>query len=391
MMENINSNIIALIASYSLKELNQEEFAVLQKWVKESPENQKLFIEYLKVYKKSRKVSFYQVLDKEKAWKKVKFKLDEGKDDSFHNEKNSVFSLRTNFYKYAACTIILLGAGLFFYLKSPKDLQTNQHSITTSTESLIKPGSNKATLVLGNGNTIVLGKGSSYAGQGFSANNSTVTYNNQGNSKLEYNFLTIPRGGQFSLILSDGTKVWLNSQSQLKFPNHFTNGKVRNVELVYGEAYFEVSPSTKHNGSHFMVQAKGQQIEVLGTHFNIKAYNDESFLYATLVEGSIALRNKKSHELLKPNQQSIVRLNDDSIETKAVNAQKVTSWKEGVFNFENLPLEDIMKVLSRWYDVEIAFSDSSIKNMKFNGVLRKSQNINDILFTIKTLNNIEYE
>ncbi|RXM48396.1 FecR family protein [Flavobacterium sp. YO12] len=391
MMENLNSNIVSLIASYSLKELNQEEFDVLQNWVRESPENQKLFIEYLKVYKKSRQISFYQTLDKNKAWKKVKLELDNHKETQYHNERFSLFNLSTNFYKYAACAVVAIGGGIFFYLSSPKTLQGNEHSIVTSKEVVIPPGSNKATLVLGNGSTVVLGKGSSYIAKSFTVNNSTLTYKDQGKSKVEFNFLTIPRGGQFSLVLSDGTKVWLNSQSQLKFPNYFINGKARSVELVYGEAYFEVSPSTQHNGSHFMVKTKGQQVEVLGTHFNIKAYNDEPFLYATLVEGSIALRNKESREILRPDQQSIVKLNDNSIETKAVNAQKVVSWKEGVFNFENLSLEEIMKVLGRWYDVEVVFSDSSIKNMKFNGVLRKSQNINDILFTIKTLNNIEYE
>ncbi|WP_163407106.1 FecR family protein [Flavobacterium ajazii] len=331
-----------------------------------------------------------EVTDPEKIEERKKLRALINKKDDWRKIQSQINRpvYYLNYLRYAAAILVLAGLGFYFYNNTQKTILDPANAVVTTT--VIQPGSDKATLVLGNGKTIVLGQGNVYSANGISANDKIITYEAK-SSKIEYNYLTIPRAGQFQLQLADGTKVWLNSDSQLKFPNHFVDGLPRSVDLVYGEAYFEVSPSTHHSGSHFIVKTKGQQVEVLGTEFNIKAYNDETSIYTTLVQGSVALSNKKHYELLKPNHQLIVKLNDQSIENRVVNAQKIVSWKDGVFNFENRSLEEIMKVLGRWYDVKVVFDNSNIKNMKFTGVLRKNQNINDILFTIKTLNNIEYE
>lgn len=201
--------------------------------------------------------------------------------------------------------------------------------------------------------------------------------------KIVYNYLTIPRGGQFQLKLSDGTEVWLNSETQLKYPVTFIEGETRQVELVYGEAYFEVSPSTNHNGAKFKVRTLMQEVEVLGTEFNIKAYKEETNIYTTLVEGKVVIVNGFDNQYLIPNQQSNLNLKNNTITIRSVDAYSETSWKKGLFSFKSTPLKEIMKVLSRWYDVNVVFSNPEIENIKFNGVLSKNQTIKEILTTIK--------
>ena len=151
-------------------------------------------------------------------------------------------------------------------------------------------------MTLADGSKIALEKGTPVQTQNANSNGEELIYESSKNtSRLVYNYLTIPRGGQFVIKLSDGTKVWLNSASQLKFPVAFIEGESREVELVYGEAYFEVSPSTAHKGAHFQVYNKKQKVEVVGTEFNIKAYKDESNIYTTLVNGKVNVEtgNKK--------------------------------------------------------------------------------------------------
>ncbi|WP_427875737.1 FecR family protein [Flavobacterium sp. MMS24-S5] len=200
------------------------------------------------------------------------------------------------------------------------------------------------------------------------------------------NLLTIPRGGQFFVQLADSTKVWLNSESQLKYPVAFVDGQTRQVELVYGEAYFEVSPSTKHKGSRFKVKTENQNVEVIGTEFNIKAYRDESAIYTTLVKGVVAVSNTSKKQILTPNQQSKITEYNGNINVSEVDVYNEISWRKGLFVFKGMPLKDIARVLSRWYDVDIVFADPALGNVKFNGVLNKNQKLEDILTTIKNIN-----
>ena len=187
----------------------------------------------------------------------------------------------------------------------------------------------------------------------------------------------------FFVQLSDGTKVWLNSDSQLKYPINFISGETRQVELVYGEAYFDVSPRIEHKGADFKVYQNKQEIQVLGTEFNIKAYKDETNIYTTLVEGKVAVSFEEYTQDLVPNQQSIVNLNNSKLIVATVNIYNEISWKEGIFSFEEKSLKEIMKVLSRWYDMDVVFKNKMIEDEEFIGVLGKDQNIEDILSSIK--------
>uniref|UniRef100_UPI0037428180 FecR family protein n=1 Tax=Algibacter pacificus TaxID=2599389 RepID=UPI0037428180 len=258
----------------------------------------------------------------------------------------------------------------------------------------IKTGTDKAILTLDDGTSVALEKGKQYANKNIASNGEKIIYKtppkankkvkvSKASREIAYNYLTIPRGGQYYIILEDGTQVWLNSESKLKYPVTFIKGKTRKVELVYGEAYFDVSPSENNQGSKFKVITNNQEIDVLGTEFNIKAYKDEDNIYTTLIEGKIVLQANKHHKSLLVNQQAVVNTKNNNMTISTVEPKYEIAWKNGLFSFKNKPLKDIMKVLSRWYDVNVIFEDEAAKNLTFNGQLSKHQNMENILILIK--------
>ncbi|KDN55860.1 FecR family protein [Flavobacterium seoulense] len=285
-----------------------------------------------------------------------------------------------SFFKYvvAASVVLLVTFTVFFN-------QQKTYTIVAAVPNKIEVGTDKATLTLEDGSTVVLEKGKTYNDENVNSTGKELLYNksNSDSKKVVYNYLTIPRGGQFAITLSDGTKVWLNSETQLKFPVHFIEGETRGVELVYGEAYFDVSPSTAHNGAGFTVTQKAQKIHVIGTQFNIKAYKDDSNIATTLVEGKVEMEFANVKQNLIPNQRANFDIKTNKVKIAKVDVYNDICWKNGVFSFEDKPLEDIMKVLARWYDIEVKFENESIKKEKFNGVLIKDRKIDEILKSIK--------
>lgn len=300
------------------------------------------------------------------------------------------------FWKYAAAAT-LIGGLISIPFLSNKTLaipvvETPPNPVIEK-KDIIVVGTDKATLTLEDGSNIELEKGKTFQNNTINSNGEKLVYKKSNKPKLEieYHYLTIPRGGQYFIELSDGTEVWLNSESQLKFPVAFMAGETRQVELVYGEAYFTVSPSTNHNGDKFKVINQSQEVEVLGTEFNIKAYKDETYIYTTLVEGKVAIENTElsTKQNLLPNQQSILNIKNNNIEIVEVDVKSETSWKMGLFSFKGKKLKQIMKVISRWYDVDVVFMSKTLEDVKFKGVLGKDQNIENILSSIKTLSIIE--
>lgn len=281
----------------------------------------------------------------------------------------------------AASVVVLFSLSVVFNTKEVKNVNT---PIVVKNNIMI--GKDKAILTLEDGSVIALEKGKAYTTKNVKSNGEKLVYNSTDNVKTEIanNFLTIPRGGQFYVQLADGTRVWLNSESQLKYPIAFVDGETRQVELLYGEAYFEVSPSTAHKGSRFKVKTRMQNIEVIGTEFNIKAYKDEPSIYTTLVEGKVQVSNASTKSILAPSQQSKLSNNTNRIEIYDVDTYNEVSWRKGLFVFKGMPLKNIAKVLSRWYDVDIEFANPEQGAVKFNGVLNKNQNLEEILTTIKT-------
>lgn len=321
--------------------------------------------------------------EKEKVIKKIKWA-----------EKNNRKRKMWEVLRYAAVVIFLIGLGFYFVVT--KDQQNKEiESVIAETPSGIKPGIDRAVLTLENGADVILEKGKKVKVNGLSQNGDKLIYKNQSSSNqkaLKYNYLTIPRGGQFHIQLSDGTKVWLNSESKLKYPVNFISGNTRIVELIYGEAYFDVSESEDNGGSSFRVHTGIQEIEVLGTQFNIKAYKGERNIVTTLVEGEVAIENGFQKKLLQPSEQSLVGAEEGNIVVQKVS--KVfdeIAWKEGYFSFKSKSMKDIMKTLSRWYDMEYVFENPDKESKIFTGVLDRESEIDQILIHIQKTNEINFE
>ena len=308
-------------------------------------------------------------------------------------QKDKITSLKKKllFWKYAVAAIFIGLITTTYVFKS--NTSNTPLEVTPRIVNTIVPGKDKATLTLEDGSLISLEKGASFKTKNAKSNGEQIVYQNAKSnpSVIKYNYLTIPRGGQFFIKLSDGTQVSLNSESQLKYPVHFIEGETRKVELVYGEAYFDVSPSTNHKGAKFKVLNNTQEIEVLGTEFNIKAYKDEVNIYTTLVEGKVAINTPNLKQLLIPNQQSILDTQNNTLSVITVDVLEAISWKEGVFSFINKPLKDIMKVLSRWYDVDIIFENKELESVEFIGTLNKNQSIDEVLSIMKSFSLNNYE
>ncbi|GAA4888072.1 DUF4974 domain-containing protein [Flaviramulus aquimarinus] len=370
-----------LIIKYLTNSATVTDLDVLSKWI-EDPSNKKVFKDFVQ----TQYVINYSMNDPEA---KV---VVENLLKTIRKEKSLVFQLkRQPIYKYVVAASVILFLTITFFWKKTNKLEPNEPTIVNV--NIIEPGTDKATLTLEDGSQVVLEKGAFFKTQNANSNGEEIIYEaNTQKTKSAYNFLTIPRGGQFYVKLSDGTQVWLNSDSQLKYPTYFIEGELRQVELVYGEAYFDVSPSSEHNGAKFKVVNRSQEVEVLGTEFNIKAYKDEVNIYTTLVEGKVSIGYNNKKQYLNPSQQSNLNIEENQISVASVNVYNEISWKEGVFSFRKKSLEDIMKVLSRWYDIDVSFENPELKKAGFNGVLGKDQSIEDILEIIKSFGVIkEYE
>jgi ferric-dicitrate binding protein FerR (iron transport regulator) len=303
--------------------------------------------------------------------------------------KLRVSKRKKNQRKYVAAASVLFFVALSIIFNN----DTIETSDVLVISDAIKTGTDKALLTLEDGSTVTLQKGRKYQTHNLTSNGKALVYSSKNSSedKIAYNYLTTPRGGQFQVTLEDGTRLWLNSDSKIKYPKQFTKGSPREIELVYGEAYFEVSPSSGHNGSSFKVISNQHEVEVLGTEFNLRAYKDEPNIYTTLIEGKVVVRNGVTFETLKPNEQTAVNVQNSTISMAIVDVYNVISWRNGIFSFKEKPLDEIMKTLSRWYDIDIIFKNPIVEKMKFNGVLSKNQKLETILSIIKATNNIDYE
>ena len=374
----MNENTEKILVKYLMNTANIDDLEVLTKWLKDD-HNKEIFKDYIKT-------NFAMDINANK------FNTENAKKEylrKIRHDKKLVHRLKIyKVLKYAAAATLVFGLGYFFqkgFMNGPiKDVPV---IVNTS----IEPGTDKATLTLGDGSHITLEKGASFQSKNVSSNGEEIVYKDkdQNVAEIVYNYLTIPRAGQFHIVLSDGTEVWLNSESQLKYPVAFIEGETRKVELIYGEAYFDVSPSSLHKGSKFKVFNQSQEIEVLGTQFNIKAYKDESNIYTTLVEGKVAVTFNGGKENLVPNQQFKLNVMSGNVTIGSVDVYNEISWKEGVFSFEGKPLKDIVKVLSRWYDVDFVFENETAKEKRFNGSLNKNLKIKEILDIIKNFEKIK--
>jgi len=287
--------------------------------------------------------------------------------------------------KMAAAVAMLIIASFGMYLSYKQGfLASNQGQTTQIVGTDIKPGGNRATLVLADGSTILLndvaeGELSQQAGVKIAKTADGqlryfLTENKPAeNNSNQFNIIRTPKGGQYQVALSDGTQVWLNAESSIKIPLSFTDKK-RVVEIT-GEAYFEVA---ENKNRPFYVQTNDVTIQVLGTHFNIMAYPEEGKVAATLTAGAIKLAYKNQEALLKPGEQGIVRPEMANLEVRKVETAPVLAWKNGLFQFDNTDLHTLMRQLSRWYDIEIAYEDG-VKNEIFRGKIARDAALSKVL------------
>ncbi|SHE39147.1 FecR family protein [Pedobacter caeni] len=275
----------------------------------------------------------------------------------------------------AASILIIIGIGLYFY---KTDEQNRQE---TAYRQDVSPGKNKATLTLANGEKISItdvntGNIASQSGVQISKSpDGQIIYeiNSKNSGKLQFNTLTTARGEQARLRLPDGSVVYLNAASSLKYPTSFASLKQRSVELS-GEGYFEISKDKMHP---FIVRSARQEVEVLGTHFNINAYSDERALKTTLLEGSIRLTSMDRSEILKPNEQAI--LINNQITVNEVDPDETVAWKNNEFLFKNDDFKANMRKIARWYDVDVIYEANAPENFRFGGFLSRSRNLSAVL------------
>ncbi len=367
----MNRSIELLLSKFLANEADVEELSQLEEWIQDK-DNEVLFLEYVKLNAQINNVM--NNYDNKKATKEaIRRRIKEARRPKF------------KLLKYAAVIVLAFTLGYVYHNYNTGAKETLQFEEPIIVDNQIEIGTDKATLTLSNGEQVALAKGTTVETENATSNGEEIEYNKTASNAIAHNTLTIPRGGQFQIVLSDGTKVWLNSETQLKYPVAFVKGNTRKVELIYGEAYFEVSPSSAHQGTKFKVYHEQQEVEVLGTQFNVKAYADEINVYTTLVEGKVSILAAGENKLLVPGEQANVDLRTSTLSVAQVNVYNEVSWKEGIFSFEDKELKDIMTVLSRWYDMEVVFGDPELEKLEFLGKLKKSQSIEEILNAIKSL------
>ena len=294
-------------------------------------------------------------------------------------------------YAAAAIVICLLSAGTYFLLKPEPQKQISKTENINSEKNDVAPGGNKAVLTLADGSSIILDSTQNgiLTTQGNSKIlnlNGMLSYNTlkDKTSEILYNTISTPRGGDYKLVLSDGSKVWLNAASSLRFPASFV-GKERKVELL-GEAYFEVA---KNAAMPFKVKVHGMEVEVLGTHFNINSYDDESAVRTTLLEGSIKINGNNTSSLLKPGQQAWTNKEGEIKIINDADVEEAIAWKEGKFQFDHAEIHTVMRQIARWYNVDVEYQDPVTSH--FGGTISRDVNLLQVLNMLHLTGEVNFD
>lgn len=296
-------------------------------------------------------------------------------------------------FKYAAVLIVMVGI-VFLWMDYQNE---NNFSLTTVSTDSISSGTHKAELMLANGKRVVLDSDMDVhemevLGMKFvnDDENGELRYDGsfvaEDSSKMSYNTLYIPKGGEYALLLPDGSRVWLNSETSIRFPVRFLEDQ-RDVYLV-GEAYFEVAKDTS---APFHVHIEGGEVTVLGTSFNISAYKEDSIWQTTLVSGRVQVTTGNRKILMTPAEQYSVNTRTGEGILRDVDTELYISWVDGKFYFNAYTFEDIVRKLERWYDFKMDYRDENIKQMRFSGTINKHRPLNEILQFLEKTTDIHFE
>ncbi len=360
-------------------QLSLEEEKQLQQWVDESQSNLAFYKKMLKDNTLIEKLDAYQLFDKAKAWTSLDKKLFASKVIKMNARK---------LLRYAAVLIpfIMLVSGSIYWWNE-------QLNSLAKIDEIIKPWEQKATLTLANGKTLNLQNkiNTTVEEGGAQLNNlkDVLTYTSNKEIKeleaLVYNTLVTPKGGNYQLTMSDGTEVWLNANTSIRYPVVFTDS-TREV-FLNGEAFFDV----QHDGKAFIVNTSEANVRVLGTSFNVSAYDNEPYTSTTLVDGSVKLSTADMEKTLVPNDQANVFKNNTDIQIEPVNTDLFTSWMRGKVEFEAESLEAVMRRLARIYDFDYQFENEAAKHYHFTARIDNSQPISTILKMLETTTNVEFK
>jgi len=304
-----------------------------------------------------------------------------------------VVRLHKYWWAAAAVLIVFMSSALYFLVNNNRNNQ-NANEITTKTSNLkddVMPGGDKAMLTLSDGSTIVLDS----AGNGILAQqgntqiikqqNGELIYNASGEgNNFAFNILSTPHGGQYKLTLPDGSKVWLNAASSLKYPTAFS-GNSRQVEVT-GEAYFEI---TKDVNRPFKVQVNQMEVEVLGTHFNVNGYEDEHIIHTTLLEGRVKINTQEGSNFLNPGQQAQLQKSGKIKLINDADLEEIMAWKNGNFQFENADISVVMRQLARWYDVDVEYKGNVSRH--FIGTISRSVNLSQVLTMLEQTGEVKFK
>ena len=375
-----NKRICYLIAKQLWEGLDDVERRELEAWRQLGPENEVLYRKLTNREKVSRYVEKRASID----MKKYAMAYDREIGLSVRGRMNKLWG-------YAATILVLCVIGVTIWMNELKQNEANQLAQVT-----IEPGRAKALLVLDDGQEIELddhetSKVLEESGIVIVNDSSRVEYRpaSRMGEKEVMNKIIVPTGGEYNLILSDGTRVYLNAESVITFPKHFT-GERREVTLE-GEAYFHVTASKEHP---FIVKTKDMDVMVTGTEFNVKAYSDEMNVQTTLLQGVVTVFSgfeKKEKMEIKPNQQAEWCRRSVKMRVREVDPDLFMAWKNGRFIFRQDRLGDIMRTLARWYGVEVVYLDESVKSMLFAGKLDRSEEITPILDVLRTTDKLSVD
>ncbi len=377
-------NLGELIAKFLQDKLSEQEKIELENWLQSHPANKELFKKLTDKAALKNEVAQFSSEDSELAWQNIVQRTG-------YQAPQKKIRLRS-LIPYAAAIIALFGGSALILRNIHKKEESKPLAIHPKD---LLPGGNKATLTLANGSKITLDDSK----QGNIAkehnviiakrSNGEIVYNTlnaqasqqpqlQNEQLQEFNIISTPRGGQYAVVLSDGTKVWLNSASTLKYPANFT-GAERRVELS-GEAYFEVAKDATHP---FLVHSQTQTVEVLGTHFNINSYQDEKATKTTLLEGSVRITGSQARSAkLQPGQQAVNGITQLQVIINA-DVYEAVAWKNGKFLFHDTDLQTIMRQLSRWYDVDIEYQ-GTVYERHYSGRISRAVPVSQLFEILKT-------
>lgn len=358
----------------------EENDPAFREWLREDEHNRKLY----RILKGKEKTNL--PLDKDRIFTNISDIL------GLHVREKVPF-YRKNRFRYAASFLAVASVGLAGYFFLTNDPFSEHPEYAAVEKNIFDPGTKKAYLLSSRGETIDLSESFERKNDdGTVISNKSegvVSFQNVGEikKKVEHQTIYVPKGGEYELLLADGSKVYLNSESRLVFPSRFEQD-TRRVELT-GEAYFEVKKDRKP----FIVETADMQIEVLGTSFNVNAYENNASAHTTLVEGSVQVhipQNPESYLLTPENNLQLDKASHE-ISIRKVNTDLYTAWVKGEFAFRNQPLGEIITQLQRWYDFEIVYTDPAIQTMRFTGSAEKARPLDYLLNQIQSVTSVKYK